>query len=108
MSVRYDITVRQGATYELTIPVQDSDGDPITLTGYTVAGQVRETHAADTVLHELVPSIEGSDVVVNISAATSSEWSWRYGVYDIELTSPDSKVTRLVEGSVTVSPEVTR
>lgn len=108
MSVRYDITVRQGETYRLTIPVQTEGGSPITLTGYSVAGQVRETHASATVLHDLAPTADGSNVVIDIPAGTSAGWSWRYGVYDIELTAPDSKVTRLLEGSVTVSPEVTR
>jgi hypothetical protein len=54
----------------------------------------------------LVPT--GTNVRLTIPAATSAAWAWRLARFDIELTAPNTTVTRLVEGAVVVYPEITR
>lgn len=41
-------------------------------------------------------------------AAASSAWSFSLARYDVEATASDGTVTRLLGGSVVVSPEITR
>ncbi|WHT21008.1 hypothetical protein N8J89_08055 [Crossiella sp. CA-258035] len=106
--MRYDITIPQGTTWTVSIPVLAPNGTPQNLTGWNAAGQVRAFHESPEVLHNISINLEGSNVVLTVLPTTSSAWAWRNGVYDVELTSPDSKVIRLVEGHVTVTPEVTR
>ena len=45
---------------------------------------------------------------MNMTANTTSAIEEGIYVYDIEITSSAGTVTRLMEGSVTVNPEVTR
>jgi hypothetical protein len=60
------------------------------------------------VLHTLALTLSGTAVTLRIPAATSAAWTFSLGRYDVELTAPDGTVTRLVEGSVVVRPEITR
>lgn len=109
------ITIPQGTDSGRRWLVNDgATGDPYDFTNWTVRAQVRASAESVTVLHEWSTLIgnataDGDGYITLIwSAATTSAWDWSEGVYDIELTSPDSKVTRLDSGRVTVSREVTR
>jgi hypothetical protein len=37
---KYDITIHQGATFELNLQLKDGNGTPLIMSGYTVAGKV--------------------------------------------------------------------
>lgn len=101
----YPLEIEQGADYKRTVPVLGLTGD---LTGWTVAGQIRGEHVSAPLLHTLDVTCVGSNVVLHVPAATSASWGWRTGRYDVELTDPDGVPVRLLQGPVTVSPEVTR
>jgi hypothetical protein len=112
MTLRYDLRINQGETYQVAIPVLDEDGDPVSLSGVTAKAQARSLDD-DSLLHEWTVANSGlafdeHKVVVKVPAATSSAWTWRIGRYDLELTDGSSNVTRLVEGYVLVKPEVVR
>jgi hypothetical protein len=103
----YDLIIDQGTDYTRSIPVLGlADGD--TLAGWMVAGQIRAGYASPTVLHTLDLTVSGTDIVLHIPAATSADWTWRRGRWDIEVIDPIGTVTRLVEGAVVIRPEITR
>ena len=113
---RYDMTVYQGANFDITLTWET--GDPATavnLTGYTGRMQLRPSVDSPTTTLSLTTSngrmaLGGSagTIALTISAADTAALSAGYYVYDLELVSPGTVVTRLVEGRVTVSAEVTR
>jgi hypothetical protein len=109
-ALRHDLVIEQGSTYRLSVPVLDDTSEPLDITGWTVRGQIRLTHASPTVAYDLGPhlAIAGTAVEVTIPAEDSSLWTWCGGVYDVELVDPDGNPTRLIQGNVVVSPEVTR
>lgn len=106
-ALRYDLIVDQGTDYERSIPILGLD-DGADLVGWTTSGQIRNSYASVSVLHTLDLTLVGTSVVLRIPAAVSSAWGWRLARYDLEVEAPDGKVTRLVEGSVVVRPEITR
>ena len=113
MTLRYHLRISQGATFQLTIPVLDENGNPASLSGMTARGQIRAHAAATTILHEWTMldaglAFDGGNVVLSVPAATSSAWTFRTGSYDVELIDGDGDITRLIEGHVIVHPEVTR
>ena len=112
-----NLVIKQGTDPEISIPnVRDADGVLITTwTGYSVRGQIRERVDSPTVLHEWTSqglaanvTFAGSDVVLDLPAATSSAWTWTKARYDIELTDPTGKTARIAEGHVIIDREVTR
>lgn len=111
---RHDITIEQGATFQLSLIWKDSDAVPIDITGYTARMQVRRRHTSDTTMLEFTSAAgditlggAAGTIVVSADAPLTGETA-RSAVYDIELVSPAGVITRLLEGDVTITPEVTR
>ena len=113
MTLRYDLRINQGETFQLAIPVLDENGDPASLSGMTARGQIRAHATAAAVLHEWTVlnggiAFDGNNVVLTVPAASSAAWTFRTGTYDVELVAVDGDVIRLIEGHVLVHPEITR
>ncbi len=107
---KYDFTLEQGSTFSREITVQDS-GSAMNLTGYQVRMQMRSTHDSSTIALTFNTSISNAaQGKIQISKAASDTAAVEEGiyVYDLEIESGSSGVTRLMEGNVTVTPEVTR
>lgn len=87
---------------------------PRSLSGYSARMQIKN-RAGGTVLHSMTSATDGGIVLndaekvieLSIAAATAEAFDWANGVYDLELVSPGSVVTTLLEGAVTVGAEVT-
>lgn len=89
-------------------------GLPMNFTGWSVKSEVRRSVNDSVVLHTWSTAAgnatAGADGFVTIfwSHAVTSAWTWTHGMYSVELTSPTGKVSRLDEGTINVSAEVTR
>lgn len=110
-------TIYQGATFRkrLTwkgpLPAQT----PIDLTGCTARMQVRPELKSATVLVELNTTNGGitlggvaGTVDLYLSDEATAAFTWLSGAWDLEIEFPGGEVIRLAQGSVSVSPEVTR
>ena len=108
----YDIVLEQGTTYSLTVLLKKPNKIPFDLTGYIGRSQIRKNYAATEVLATFSvaiasPQKEGK-VVMSLTDEQTSAIPIVTAVYDLELESPTGEVTRVIQGKVTVSPEVTR
>jgi len=106
----YNFTLEQGATLDRTVTVQES-GSAMDLTGYTPRMQVRDTHDSSTVLLTVTCSVSNASngiIRLQSTATTTSGIEEGIYVYDLEIESSTGVVTRLLQGNVTVTPEVTR
>jgi hypothetical protein len=110
----YQISIDQGATYSLALTYKDSNGTAINLTGYTAAMQIRTSYESSSTVVSLTSS---SGIVItaatglltiNITSTQTAALTPGTYVYDLEITSGAGVVTRLIQGSVMVSAEVTR
>ena len=110
----YNIKIEQGATFELTATYTDSAGAAIDITGYSARMQVRRTKNSSTTLLDLTSvsgiTITGASGLLEIvaSATLTAAITGTVGVYDLEIESAGGVVTRLLEGAVEISKEVTR
>ena len=112
----YNITIYQGATFRL--PLTWSSGTPaaaVDLTGCTARMQIRSTITSPTALLELTTVSGGivlggtaGTVEVVIEDTDTAGQAWRSGVYDLEIIFASGDVRRLLEGTATLVPEVTR
>lgn len=110
-----DIVMEQGATETFTMYFTDAVGAVINLAGYLVRMQARSTVAAATTLFERTRAL-GSITVVDATGAATPLWTatetaaytWTAGVYDVEIESAGGIVTRVMQGKITLDPEVTR
>ena len=106
----YNFIVEQGATFNRILTVKENNS-AMNLTGYSVASKMRSTHDSSTVVGTFTCSISNASsggITMSMTSSTSSAIEEGIYVYDLEITSGTSIVTRLLQGEVTVNPEVTR
>ena len=127
----YDFTIEQGATVDFAVQYQDSGSNPIDLSGYQARMQLRPTLGSSTIYITLSSSLgpcgtglnlsgsggqsastppSSGSIGVFISAMSSSQLTFTSALYDLEIASGSGNcavVTRLLEGVVTLSKNVT-
>lgn len=109
MATKANIIIDQGTTFSTVINLADENGDPIDLTGYTGDSEMRK-HYSSSNSQSFTVSLGGANGTVTLSLTstqTANLVAGRY-VYDVELRSGANVVSRIVEGVITVTPEVTR
>lgn len=110
MATVSNLAIDQGTTYSVTIGVADTTGSARDLTGYTGRAQIRRSYYTNSNVAFTVSidnPADGEIILSLTSNQTSSLKAGRY-VYDLELVSNTNTVERVVEGIITVYPEVTR
>lgn len=108
MAQKLNLIVDQGSTFYTSFTVNDDAGDPIDFTGYTGHGQIRKHYTSSNSVSLGVESYANGTVALSLSSnATNSLEAGRY-VYDVELIAPANTTSRVVEGIVTVTPQVTK
>ena len=109
MAQKANLNMDQGATFSTVITLTDQDNNIINLSNYTGAAMMRKTFTSSN-SHSFNVSLSNTSgtVTLSMSANTTANVSAGRYVYDLELTDGSSIVSRVLEGIVTVSPNVTR
>ena len=107
MALKANIVIDQGTTFASDISILDENEDPIDLTGYLDRGQIRKTYTSTTAVNFTTALAEGVLVLSLTANQTANIVSGRY-VYDVELVDTTNTVVRILEGIVTITPEVTK
>lgn len=111
MAVTGNLYVDQGCDYSSTITVTTPTGQPLNLTGYTVASQMRKSYQS-SVFHNFTCAIQdpvNGKVLLSLTATQSEAIPAGRWLYDVEITQTSSgKKRRVVEGIVTVTPQITQ
>lgn len=111
MAALANLFMDQGSTFTASVNVQDTNGDAFDLTGYSANSQMRKSYSSSTAYtFSATIADDPTTGVVNLSlpaTTTSNIPEGRY-VYDVEIVASDSTVTRVIEGIITVLPEVTK
>jgi hypothetical protein len=111
-AANYDLYIEQGATYSQEFVWKDSTGTPINLSTYTARMQVRQVKTENIILNltntsGITLGSNGS-IKIAVSATGTSALPTLNARYDLELQSSSGTVTRLLQGEVVISAEVTR
>jgi|TARA_B100001094_G_C18079581_1_gene744435 hypothetical protein len=107
----YDLVIDQGSDFAIDLTITEA-GSAKNLTGYSGRAQVRSTHAASSTSATFSVTIVNAStgqLKMEMTAATSGGLAAGRYVYDLEIhTANNATVKRLIQGSVTINPEVTR
>jgi hypothetical protein len=108
MATVQNITIDQGTTFSLTINLTNDDGTEKDLSSYTVSAQMRKSYYTSTYTAFTTAKVDNDgELTISLTAVqTSGIKAGRY-VYDIEIES-SAETLRILEGIVTVTPEVTK
>ena len=114
-AAKLDIFIEQGTTWEHSLMLQDSNGASINLTGYTAQMQIRASFSAANPLITLtntngritITQLTGS-IDLLLQASETTDLNFSNAVYDLIITSPAGRVTRLLQGTAILNFDVTR
>ncbi len=117
-AAKLDLMIEQGATFRHTLFVKagkGADAPPVNLTGCKARMQIRSDIDSADVLIELttendritITPLDGR-IDLRISDEDTAALSFERGVHDVELEYSNGDVSRVVQGKVVLSREVTR
>ena len=108
---QHNFTLEQGSTFDREITVQENS-QALNLTGYSARMQMRSTHDSSSIALTFTAAIANpaTNGKINLGATATATAAVEEGiyVYDLEIESSAGTVTRILEGTITVTPEVTR
>ena len=110
MAAKANIILDQGTTFTTYLALTDTDGAVLNLTGYTARGQIRKWYTSNSYTTFTITITQPTDGYINLSLTANTTANMEPGryVYDIEAVSGANVITRVIEGIVTVTPEVTK
>jgi hypothetical protein len=110
MATISNLFVDAGSDYSNIITVSSTNGQPLNLSGYTVASQMRKSYSSSTsyAFTASVYDAANGKVRLQLSASNSSAIPAGRWLYDVEITSASGSKTRVVEGIVTITPQITQ
>ena len=107
-----DQFLEQGTSFTTQITLDDVDGYPFNLTGFTAASQARKSYYSTNTTINFDANISDANngiIVLSADASTTANVPAGKLVYDVTITQTDTGlVTRIIEGQIFVSPCVTR
>ena len=122
----YNFTIEQGSTFQRTFKYKDSNGDPLSLANHDIFMDIRESVGSPTTILDIgegattksdgtttentqfTVSSSAHQFTLVIDADTTASMSFDTAVYDIEIKTASNVVTRLLQGKIKLSKEVTR
>ena len=108
MATKANLVIDQGSTFSTDLVLTDDNGDLLELSGYSAASQIRKWYSSTNSV-SFAATINSQEASINLflsSNQTNSLTAGRY-VYDVEIND-GSTILRVVEGIITVTPNVTR
>ena len=113
MAATANLFIEQAATFTSDVIVKDSAGEPLDLTGYSASAKMALGYASTRTRVSINTSIYSDPttgiITLSLSPTETSnlEAPARY-VYDVELLkASDNSIIRVIQGIITVSPNVT-
>jgi hypothetical protein len=110
MAAKANIVVDQATTFSTTLNLTDDAGNPIDLTNHQAQGQIRHWYTSSAAINFTIsiPQPNNGIIYLSLDANTTANMTYGRYVYDIVTITNSGTVTRVVEGILTVTPEVTQ
>lgn len=108
MATKLNLLIDQGAEFIATINLNDESGGAVDISSYDGRAQIRKHYTSSNAVNMTVATSNTGTITLSLtSSQTDDIVAGRY-VYDVELVDASNNVSRIVEGIVTVTPNVTR
>ncbi len=112
MAAIANLTLDQGATFNSDVTVKDTNGNAFDLTGYTASAKMAKGFASTKTRTTITCTVNGDPttgiVTMSLTADQTAVLEEGRYVYDLEiLQTSSSTITRVIEGVITIRPQVT-
>lgn len=107
-----ELTLDQGADFSSAITLTNDDGSVINCTNYQFSSQIRKSYYSANATADFVVSsssdFSNGEVVLTLTAANTANIKPGRYLYDLKMSNTPNGTLRVVEGIITVTPQVTR
>ena len=110
MAAYHNLVIDQGSDFDLKLTLKQNNVNLTSLTGYSIRSQIRQTKTATTVTASFTGTVVNDAqgiFLISLPAATSTAITAGEYYYDVELYK-GALITRILEGKIRVTQEVTR
>lgn len=109
MAIRANIVIDQGTDYSTTIDILDDNDEAIDISSYSGESFIRKHYSSLTYysFDDVNCYANGTVELIMTSNTSASIPAGRY-VYDCKLNNGANVISRIVEGILTVTPQVTK
>jgi hypothetical protein len=108
MSTRANIVIDQGTNFVTQINLNDSSGNPVDLSSYTINSQIRKTYNSISAYSFTASANSSGVIVLQLTGNTSASIPAGRYLYDVKATDNYGNASRIMEGQVTINPQVSR
>lgn len=113
-----NMVIEKGVTFRQTYTYMTMDEVIIPLTGYKVKMQIRKNYRFKDNAQDLLAeyTTENGFITVDepngkifivVPPEETDKYKWYHGLYDLIIVAPNGQITRLLNGYVKVSPNIT-
>jgi hypothetical protein len=112
MAAYVELYMDQGTTFRNVINlIDDTTNAYININNYIIRSQMRRTYYSANATANLVCTITDSangEITMTLAAANTSNIKAGRYLFDLETVDTNNSVVRVLEGIITVTPEITR
>lgn len=106
-----ELDLDQGTDLSYNLDLTQDDGSPLDITGYVFSSSIKKSYYSANVTANLTVTITdsvGGNVVLSMNSATSANIKAGRYLFDVKQVDTANVATRIVEGIITVLPQVTK
>jgi hypothetical protein len=101
-----NLVIEQGATFSMNVALNDANNNPLDVTTYTSQGAMRRDYQSQN-SYNFTCALSNGNLQLTMTANNSANAVPGRYVYDVVLINSNGIVVRLLEGLVSLKPEVT-
>lgn len=104
------LDIDQGSDFSAVMELENDNSTPMNLSGFSVYSQFRKSYGSTVAysFNAVVLNASQGTIKLSLSGIASSNIKPGRYLYDVEIISSTSVKTRVVEGIVTINPEITK
>jgi len=106
-----ELSCDQGTDFSFNVDLANDDGSTINVAGYNFTSSIRKSYYSANATANFIVLISNSstgNVSLTMNAATTANIKAGRYLYDIKMTDVSNVTSRVIEGIITVYPQITK
>jgi hypothetical protein len=106
-----ELSCDQGTDFSVNIDLTNDDGSTINVTNYTFSSSIRKSYYSANATANLtvtIASAANGNVALSMNAATTANIKAGRYLYDVKMKDSSNTTSRVIEGIITVFPQITK
>jgi hypothetical protein len=111
MANQVELFCDQGTDFSYSLDLSEDDNSPINIADYTFSSSIRKSYYSSSVTANLTVTILDSangNVQISMNSATTANIKAGRYLYDVKMKDDNNVTSRVIEGIITIYPQITK